>query len=66
MPSNVFWGHSRSVATVSATKTKSNTQWSSGDQRDQTASEFFIQLPLENHQVREKSFQATEVSFMIV
>ena len=61
-----FWTALRSVPTFSATKNNSNSFWSAGDQSDQTLSEFFIQWPVQALLVDKKSFQATEVSFMII
>ena len=61
-----FWEAVESVASVSAPQTLSRCFWSSGDQSDQTALNFFIQWPMETQQVAEKSFPATEVSFTAI
>ena len=61
-----FWDVLRSVATVSATKNKSNCFWSLGDQSNPTASGFFIQWAPQTLLVDQKSFQAAEVSFTLI
>ena len=55
-----------SVANVSAAQNLSKCLSSIGDHRDQRRSLFFIQWSLWSQQVEEKSFQATEVSFVLV
>ena len=63
---NFFWDIAISVANDAATQNWPNCLWWSSDHRDHSSPIFFIQWRLWSQQVSEKSFQATEVSFVIV